>query len=70
MTLSTTKNTGDEVSAVEWNEAATACNKVTDQTLVEADISDFGNYVSNVRTETAGEALVAGNLCFVFSCLS
>lgn len=47
MTLNTTKQTGDEVSAAEWNESATAANKVTDSTLEAINISDFDVEVSN-----------------------
>lgn len=47
MTLSTTKTTGDDVSPAEWNEAATAANKVTDQTLTAADITDVETSASD-----------------------
>ena len=47
MTLDTTKTAGDDVSAAEWNEAATACNKVTDSTLTASNVSDFDTEVAN-----------------------
>lgn len=53
MTLNTTKSSGDNIIPSEWNEAATACNKVTDQTLVSADISDFDTSVSSNITVTS-----------------
>lgn len=47
MTLATNKINGDTIEAAEWNEAATAANKVTDSTLVAANVSDFDTEVSN-----------------------
>ena len=58
MTLVTNKSRGDTVEAYEWNEAATASNKVTDQTLVAADISDFDTEVTNNATVVANTAKV------------
>lgn len=50
MTLQTNKSTGDTITPAEYNEIATASNKVTDQTLVAADISNFDTEVSNNTT--------------------
>jgi len=58
MTLNTTKTTGTQVTAAEWNESATAANKVTDSTLVAANISDFDTEVSNNASVTANTAKV------------
>lgn len=53
MVLVTNKNTGDTIEAAEWNESATAVNKVIQQTLVAADVSDFDTEVSNNTTVVA-----------------
>jgi len=58
MTLLTNKTTGDEVLPAEWNEVATASNKVTDQTLIAADISDFDTEVSNNSSVAANTSKV------------
>lgn len=63
MTVPTDKTTGDTITAAEYNEIATASNKVTDQTLVAADISDFDTEVSNTVAgkHTAGTTLDMSN---------
>jgi len=58
MTLNTTKITGDTIEASEWNESATAANKVTDGTLVATDISDFDTGVSNNTDVVANTAKI------------
>lgn len=60
MTLNTSKTTGDTIIAAEWNEAATSINKVTDQTLVRADISDFGSPIENLSEDITPQ--LGGNL--------
>ena len=56
MTLDTNKQTDDPIFPAEWNEAATAANKVTDQTLVVADISDFATGISG-KVDKAGDTM-------------
>ncbi len=58
MTLPIDKVYSDTVSAAEFNEAFTACNKVTDQTLVATDVSDFDTEVSNNSAVAANTAKV------------
>ena len=58
MTLNTSKLTGDQIASTEWNESATAVNKVIDQTLVAADVSDFDIEVSNNAAVTANTAKI------------
>lgn len=59
MTLPTDKQYNDTVSAAEFNEAFAAANKVTDQQLVKADISDYDG-ISGVVDDTTPE--LGGNL--------
>lgn len=47
MVLITNKTTGETIEASEWNESSTAVNKIINQTLVAADVSDFDTEVSN-----------------------
>jgi hypothetical protein len=58
MTLDNNKTTGDDISAAEWNESATAANKVTDSTLVAANVTDFDTEVSNNTSVAANTAKV------------
>ena len=47
MTVDNNKQPQDTIDAAEWNEVATAANKVNDQQLVAADVSDFDAAVSS-----------------------
>ena len=47
MTVNDNKQPQDTIDAAEWNEVATAANKVNDQQLVAADVSDFDAAVSS-----------------------
>jgi len=64
MTLNTNKQANDTITAAEWNESATAANKVTDKTLDSSYISDFDSALENnteVNANTSHRNTTSGN---------
>lgn len=61
MTLNTSEVNGGDISAAEWNEAATACNKVINGTLTASLISDFNTAVDAAGATMNTDSDVSGN---------